>query len=131
MIGSAKALGIAGKIGLVTSSMAALVLAMTLLVLQIRGIYNDGAEARDAFWKAEIATKNLEAVDNLADARAAGRAEGLTAARAAEQRAAGAEAALRRARQDDPEFDQVLNAQWPDGFFISVCDGRPDCLPPN
>ncbi len=131
MIAMLKGLGLAGKLSLVAGSVAAVIGALAVLVIQIRGIYNDGADARDAFWQAEIARKNLEAADTLADARAAGRAEGESAAARAEQRAIGAEAALRRARNDDPEFDAVLSAQWPDDWFISVCDGRPGCVPAN
>lgn len=112
--------------------LAALAAAAAFLVVQVRGVYDEGAAAERAKWKAELAAQRASAMAVIRDAREEGRRERVAEVQRATERAENAEEALRRAQHDQPEFDQAMRADWPDGYFDSVCEGRgSDCGPPT
>jgi len=105
--------------------------AVVAAMREARALVEKGEELSDARWRAELALKEAEAERRIADARAEGEKAGAAAAAEAETKRAAAVAALRKARNEDPDFDRALSVPWPDAYFDSVCGQTAGCRPPS
>lgn len=120
------------KIAAILAGVGTLLGGAAFLVSQVRGVYHDGVTAERALWMEKLARIEAEADFKIIQAREAGRAEAAIEKAKAETRATAAEAALKRARDEDPSLDQALRTEWPRPYFDILCDEYgPECLPPN
>lgn len=124
-------LKIGGATAGVLATGALLGFAAVAAMREARALVDKGEALADARWRAELALKEAEAERRIDAARAAGAAESAAAAKDADARRLSAEAALRKARNADPDFDRALRVHWPDDYFDSVCGEAAGCRPPS
>lgn len=91
---------------------------------KINGVYLNGRAHERAIWQEKLAIQESEAEAAIDAARRAGIAQAAIAASNAQNRNRAVDAAINEVRDELPGFDEVLRHEWPDDYFISVCDGR-------